>query len=75
MGQSGERGLIPAEEVKVVDTTAAGDTFVGQYALEVVSPMSKFDILAAVRRANHAAAKTVEKMGAQDSIPWRDELQ
>jgi ribokinase len=34
-----------------------------------------FDIDAAVRKANKAAAKTVEKAGAQDSIPWRDELE
>ncbi|KAI1190453.1 Ribokinase-like protein [Nemania serpens] len=68
-----KKGLVPAEKAKVVDTTAAGDTFVGQYALDVVGP-GEFDIEAAVRRANRAAAKTVEKMGAQDSIPWRDEL-
>ncbi|KAI3331498.1 Ribokinase-like protein [Xylariaceae sp. AK1471] len=67
-----KNGLVPALKAKVVDTTAAGDTFVGQYALEVVS--GTFDIENAVHKANRAAAKTVEKMGAQDSIPWRDEL-
>ncbi|KAH9908769.1 Ribokinase-like protein [Xylariomycetidae sp. FL2044] len=73
---AGEKGLVPAEKAKVVDTTAAGDTFVGQYALEVVAGKNgdKFDIGAAVRKANRAAAKTVQKLGAQDSIPWRDEL-
>ncbi|KAI1418791.1 ribokinase [Xylaria sp. FL1777] len=71
-----KKGLVPAEKAKVVDTTAAGDTFVGQYALDVVGAGSgsEFDIEAAVRKANRAAAKTVEKLGAQDSIPWRDEL-
>ncbi|KAI0597858.1 Ribokinase-like protein [Biscogniauxia sp. FL1348] len=74
-GKGGEKkGLVPAEKAKVVDTTAAGDTFVGQYALEVVSHPGAFDIEAAVKKANRAAAKTVEKLGAQDSIPWRDEL-
>ncbi|OTB08118.1 hypothetical protein M426DRAFT_52483 [Hypoxylon sp. CI-4A] len=68
----GQKGLVPAEKAKVVDTTAAGDTFVGLYALEVVS--EKFSIEDAVRKANHASAKTVERLGAQDSIPWRDEL-
>ncbi|KAF3767750.1 Ribokinase-like protein [Cryphonectria parasitica EP155] len=74
----GKEGLVPADKVReVVDTTAAGDTFVGQYALEVVSGnggSSKFDVEAAVRKANRAAARTVERKGAQDSIPWRDEL-
>ncbi len=71
-----KKGLVPAEKAKVVDTTAAGDTFVGQYALDVVGAGSAgdFDIEAAVHKANRAAAKTVEKLGAQDSIPWRDEL-
>lgn len=70
-------GLLPAERVEeVVDTTAAGDTFVGQYALEVVGAKGRggFDVEAAVKKANKAAARTVERKGAQDSIPWRDEL-
>ncbi|KAI1349648.1 Ribokinase-like protein [Xylaria sp. FL0043] len=77
MSAAGKRkGLVPAEKAKVVDTTAAGDTFVGQYALDVVGARSEseFDIEAAVRKANRAAARTVEKQGAADSIPWRDEL-
>ena len=72
-GDDGRRGLVKAEKAKVVDTTAAGDTFVGRYALEVVR--GGFDIEQAVRKANKAAAKTVERAGAQDSIPWRDELE
>ncbi|KAL2159437.1 hypothetical protein VTH06DRAFT_2442 [Thermothelomyces fergusii] len=74
----GRRGLVPAEKANVVDTTAAGDTFVGRYALDAVVAKKEgrpFDIDAAVRRANKAAAKTVERAGAQDSIPWRDELE
>ncbi|KAI1269003.1 Ribokinase-like protein [Xylariaceae sp. FL1019] len=70
--RTNKKGLVPAEKAKVVDTTAAGDTFVGRYALDVVG--GAFDIEAAVRAANRASAKTVEKLGAQDSIPWRDEL-
>lgn len=75
-----KKGLVPAEKVKeVVDTTAAGDTFVGQYALEVVGAGAAgggdaFELEAAVKKANRAAARTVERKGAQASIPWRDEL-
>ncbi|KAJ4300536.1 putative ribokinase [Collariella sp. IMI 366227] len=76
MTKTGEKGLVPAEKATVVDTTAAGDTFVGRYALDAVGRREgEFDIAAAVRKANKAAAKTVERAGAQDSIPWRDELE
>jgi ribokinase len=77
MSADGRKGMVAAEKATVVDTTAAGDTFVGRYALDAVGMMKGegFDIEAAVRRANRAAAKTVEKAGAQDSIPWRDELE
>ncbi|KZL86591.1 ribokinase [Colletotrichum incanum] len=76
--QDGAAELIPAEKVKVVDTTAAGDTFVGSYCVAVVNAQAKgeaFDISSAIKSANRAAAKTVERKGAQASIPWRDELQ
>ncbi|KAJ9136909.1 Ribokinase [Pleurostoma richardsiae] len=73
-GSDGRSGLVPAEKAKVVDTTAAGDTFVGTYALEAVTKAAGFDMEKAVRAANRAAARTVEKKGAQESIPWLDEL-
>lgn len=72
LGSEGKSGLIPAKKAKVVDTTAAGDTFVGAYSLEVVK--EGFEIAAAVEKANNAAALTVENKGAQVSIPWADEL-
>ncbi|KAL8667873.1 MAG: hypothetical protein Q9202_000338 [Teloschistes flavicans] len=71
----GERmsGHVSAAKVKgVVDTTAAGDTFVGAYAVEIVTGGGIVEN--AVIHANRAAAKTVEKEGAQSSIPWRDEV-
>ncbi|RDA90883.1 hypothetical protein CP533_3241 [Ophiocordyceps camponoti-saundersi (nom. inval.)] len=71
----GRRALVPAQKVTVVDTTAAGDTFVGAYALAVVRDgPDGFDIDAAVREANRAAAITVSRKGAQTSIPWGSEL-
>ncbi|ROW14625.1 hypothetical protein VPNG_03183 [Cytospora leucostoma] len=75
----GLEGLVPAERVgEVVDTTAAGDTFVGQYALEVVGSGARgeegFDVAAAVGKSNKAAALTVQRKGAAASIPWRDEV-
>ncbi|KAH8173041.1 pfkB family carbohydrate kinase domain-containing protein [Sarocladium implicatum] len=72
VNKAGQSALVPALKANVVDTTAAGDTFVGSYALAAVS--GAFDIEAAVQDANRAAAKTVAKRGAQVSIPWKDEL-
>ncbi|KAG4428439.1 hypothetical protein IFR05_016077 [Cadophora sp. M221] len=71
-GEGGEKGLMRAQKVEVVDTTAAGDTFIGAYALEVVK--GGVGIESAVSRANGAAAKTIGRRGAQKSIPWADEL-
>jgi ribokinase len=74
-GDRWEGWIEPEGKVEVVDTTAAGDTWVGQYALEVVTGGDDFDVERAIRRANAAAAKTVQRKGAQDSIPWKDELE
>lgn len=72
----GRSALVPALKANVVDTTAAGDTFVGSYALAAVKAgAGDFDIDAAVKAANRASAITVSRRGAQVSIPWKDELQ
>jgi ribokinase len=70
--KNGVTGLTKARKVAVVDTTAAGDTFVGSYALEVVK--NGFQLAKAVDVANEAAALTVQKKGAQISIPWASEV-
>ena len=63
----------------MVDTTAAGDTFVGAYSVAVakwktMSHGADFDLGAAISYANRAASMTVQKKGAQSSIPWADEV-
>ena len=63
--------FIPALKVAVVDTTAAGDTFVGTFTVGVARGLA---IDEAVTEAQHAAAFAVTKMGAQTSIPTREEL-
>lgn len=76
VNKAGKGALLPANKTTVVDTTAAGDTFVGSYALAAVGAGGKeFDIEDAVAVANRASAKTVARKGAQISIPWKDELQ
>lgn len=72
---SGESGHVPARKVKVVDTTAAGDTFVGAYAvMRARHSGSGFDYKSALNFANLAASRTVEKAGAMAAIPQLSEL-
>ena len=69
----GKSGFVPAEKVKkVVDTTAAGDTFVGAYAVHVARGKMEMDEV--VKLACRAAGRTVERRGAQGAIPWEDEV-
>lgn len=62
----------PAFEVNAVDTTAAGDTFVGVYAISFLE--SDWNQAAAMRRASAAAALSVQRLGASSSMPYRDEI-
>jgi ribokinase len=61
-----EFSVIPGHVVKVVDTTAAGDTFNG--ALAVALSEGK-ELLAAAWFANAAAALSVGSRGAMTSVP------
>ena len=67
----GEPVFVPAKKVKAVDTTAAGDTFCG--ALCVALSEGK-GLKEAAEFATAASALTVQKMGAQNSIPFRKDL-
>ncbi|KAL8643490.1 MAG: hypothetical protein Q9210_007647 [Variospora velana] len=68
-----DSGFIPATKVStVIDTTAAGDTFVGAYAVAVV--LGEGSVRRAVEWANRAAGKCVMKEGAMEAIPWRGEV-
>jgi len=61
----------PARVVKVVDTTAAGDTFIGALAVALCEGQSLDD---AVALGQAASALCVTRRGAQASIPYRREL-
>ena len=65
-------GLVPGIEVDAVDTTGAGDIFNGALAVGLLE--EEMDTEKAVEFANRAAAKSVTKMGAQASAPYRNEL-
>jgi ribokinase len=57
---------VPALEVEVVDTTGAGDAFVGVLAAQLAAGAS---LREATGAATRAAAETVQHHGAQPSLP------
>lgn len=65
--ESAKSGIYP---VKVVDTTAAGDTFLGYFLTETLDQKSLPDALAL---ATAASSLCVQVMGAADSVPMRAE--
>ncbi|WP_427705918.1 ribokinase [Staphylococcus parequorum] len=65
-------GLIPSFKVKAVDTTAAGDTFIGALASRL--NMTDFNIEESITYANKAASLTVQVEGAQKSIPLEQDV-
>jgi len=62
---------IPAHQVQVVDTTAAGDAFAGAFAVALKDGLS---IKEAAEWGNAAGALAVTRPGAQPSLPTRKEL-
>ncbi|MBN6052197.1 ribokinase [Nonomuraea sp. RK-328] len=69
--RSGERVRVPAVQVEAVDTTAAGDTFVGALAVARAEGRPAEE---ALRFASAAAALSVQREGASTSMPSRAEI-
>ena len=68
---AGERFHADSPRVEVVETTAAGDTFIGYYLAAVLDGL---DTGRALERACRAAALCCSRAGAAESIPTRAEL-
>ena len=62
---------VPAEKVKAVDTTAAGDTFIGFFIAQKIKGQP---VETCLRMACRAAAICVTRRGAADSIPLKEEV-
>ena len=60
---------VPAYKVQVVDTTGAGDAFVGALA---VAAAEEIDLVSAVKLANATGALACTRSGAQAAMPRRD---
>jgi ribokinase len=67
-----ESGHLPAPQVDAVDTTAAGDTFVGYLAAALAG--GEHSLSAACAHAANAASLAVTRHGASPSIPNRSDV-
>jgi len=63
---------IPAFKIDVVDTTAAGDAFIGGFASALLRGV---EIKEAVKYGNACGALAATKFGAQPSLPTKEETE
>ena len=59
-------------KVKAVDTTAAGDSFIGAFTMKICESGNSDE---AIKYATAVSAIVVTRQGAQDSIPTREEIE
>lgn len=71
-GGETEKAQAAALRVQAVDTTGAGDTYTGFF---VAGLMEDMPLKACMERASRAAAISVTRPGAAESVPWRKELE
>ena len=62
---------VPVNQVEALDTTGAGDAFVGSLAYFLAGGK---ELPEAIKRANHLAAISVQSSGTQTSFPVREDL-
>jgi ribokinase len=62
---------LPAQKVKAVDTTGAGDTFIGAFAAARCAGVA---LHAAIAHAQRAAAFSVARHGTLDAMPFARDL-
>ncbi|MFN3673519.1 MAG: ribokinase [Bosea sp. (in: a-proteobacteria)] len=70
--QGGLRRRLPAPAVDVVDTVAAGDSFVGAFAASLAQG---YGLSGALQRGLAAGSLACTRLGAQPSIPRREEIE
>lgn len=70
--KSGEVLTVAARPAKVADTTGAGDTLNGAFAVQIAGGK---DMKSALTYANTAASLSTEKFGAQSGMPTAEEVE
>lgn len=68
--EGGDLATVPVEVAPVVDTTGAGDAFVGAFAHALAEGLAP---VAAARLASRCATASVGRPGTQSSFPTREE--
>lgn len=68
-----DHGFVPAFKVNAIDTTAAGDTFIGALCSQLNPDQS--NITEAMTYGNRASSLTVQRQGAQPAIPTKQEIE
>lgn len=63
--------LVPAYKTKAVDTTAAGDSFIGSFLAALSTGKNEFE---ALDFAAKVASKTISRYGAISAIPYKKEI-
>ena len=67
--------LIPAYRVNAIDSTAAGDSFIGAISTKLKkSDLNIMSLVEAVKFGNKVSAIAVQREGAQPSIPFLKEI-
>ncbi len=68
---SGNYYKVNGYQVNAIDTTAAGDTYIGAFVAKLSEGLS---LTEAMDYASKASALTVTKQGAQQAIPYKNEV-
>lgn len=72
VSDKGELAFIPAKKVEAIETTGAGDSFIGGVGYALMQDMT---LTEACKFAAACSAITVCRLGAQPSMPTLDEIQ
>lgn len=73
--------MIPGEQVEVVDTTGAGDAFIGAFLYKMLyegielEKLNKYQAYDMLKFANKAASISVTRPGAISSLPKKNEIE
>jgi ribokinase len=72
LDRNGAHTFVPAYKVDVVDTTGAGDSYNGAFAVAIAEGR---DLISAASFASAAAAISVTRIGTAPAMPFRSEIE